>query len=330
METVWTEKYRPRKVDDVVGCEAHKVRIKNYMKSPRTMQQCMIFSGPAGTGKTTMAYAMAHELFGDNLSANFLELNASDERGIDVVRGKIRSFAKTAAINSPIKIVFLDEADALTSEAQAALRRTMEKYAHRCKFILSCNYSNKLMKPLWSRSAKFRFIPPSPGEVMVLVERVVLGENLDITDDAKVLIAKRCEFVPRDTVIYLQECYAQAGDSQITVEIVRTVQPNSLTWNTVVDAVKLAIKGDVGVAAKNLDNMVMAGTTYPLVLETMLKAVQKSGDKFLNINKIIQHMALVDANIQNGGSPLIQMASLLATIQAEYNPDLMNKLGKKE
>ena len=135
MELPWTEKYRPANLSEIMGQDEIVERLKAYTKD-KSMPH-LLFSGPAGTGKTTAAIAIARELFGD-ISHDWLELNASDERGIDVVRVKIKNFARTRPINGDFKIIFLDEADALTSDAQNALRRTMENYTQTCRFILSC------------------------------------------------------------------------------------------------------------------------------------------------------------------------------------------------
>lgn len=182
MNEIWTEKYRPKNLDEVVGQKHVTERLKSYVRSGSMPH--LLLTGPAGTGKTTCSLALAREFFGDNWRGNFIELNASDERGIDVVRGKIKEFARTAPIGADFKIIFMDEADALTSDAQAALRRTMEKYSGICRFILSCNYSSKIIDPIQSRCAVMRFKPLTQDDIKGYLSRIIAEEAIDIEPDA--------------------------------------------------------------------------------------------------------------------------------------------------
>ena len=154
---IWTEKYRPSNFSSVVGQDEIIKRVQALTNSLNIPH--LLFAGPAGTGKSTLALIIVKELYGENWRENYLELNASDERGINIVREKVKNFARTKSLgNVPFKIIFLDEADALTPEAQQALRRTMENYSSTCRFILSCNYSSKIIDPIQSRCAVLKFL----------------------------------------------------------------------------------------------------------------------------------------------------------------------------
>ncbi len=179
----WTEKYRPQTLNEIIG-QPHIVEaLKAFVKN-RNLPN-LLFAGPPGIGKTTATIARAHDLYGEDFSSSILELNASDERGIDVVRGKIKDFARTVALESvPFKIIFLDEADALTPDAQHALRRTMEKYLSITRFILSCNYSSKIIEPLQSRCSVFRFMPLNDAEIKQMIERIAEKEGLQVSEAA--------------------------------------------------------------------------------------------------------------------------------------------------
>ena len=180
---MWTEKYRPKTFDEIRGQRDIVERVKKLVKSGNMPH--LLFAGPAGVGKTTLALVIAHELYGSSWRENFLELNASDERGIDVIRDKVKNFARTKAIGDvPFKIIYLDEADALTRDAQQALRRIMENYTATCRFILACNYSSKIIEPIQSRCTVFRFKPLPKEELIKLLEEIAKKEGLKIDKEA--------------------------------------------------------------------------------------------------------------------------------------------------
>ncbi|MFH1588286.1 MAG: replication factor C small subunit [Candidatus Diapherotrites archaeon] len=178
----WVEKYRPKKLSEIVGHTTIVSRLKNYAKEKNMPN--MLFSGSAGIGKTSASVALAKEMFGESFSQNFLELNASDERGIDVVRNTIKDFARTLSFDAGFKIIFLDESDALTPDAQQALRRTMEKYTKTARFILSCNYSSKIIEPIQSRCVVSRFKPLTSKEIEGRIKEIAEKENLKLNEKA--------------------------------------------------------------------------------------------------------------------------------------------------
>jgi len=182
--SMWTEKYRPRAFSEVRGQKEIVSRVKSFVEK-KNMPHLM-FAGPAGVGKTSLALVIAHELYGDSWRENFLDLNASDERGIDVIRNKVKDFARTRSLGDiPWKIVYLDEADALTKEAQQALRRTMESYTQTCRFILGANFSSKIIEPIQSRCAVFRFRPLEKEDIVKILDHIAKEEGLKIDPAAK-------------------------------------------------------------------------------------------------------------------------------------------------
>ncbi len=182
--SIWIEKYRPGSFEEIKGQKQIVQRIKALVEKQNLPH--LLFTGPAGVGKTTLSIVIAKELFKDTWRENFLELNASDERGIDVVRSKVKDFARTKSIGDvPFKVIYLDESDALTKEAQQALRRTMENYTQNCRFILAANYSSKIIDPIQSRCAAFRFRPLDKEEIISLIDFIAIKESLTVDDKAK-------------------------------------------------------------------------------------------------------------------------------------------------
>ena len=192
MFEIWTEKYRPKTLGEVINQKHVVERLKAFVKEKNIPH--MLFAGPAGCGKTTVAFAVAYELYGDRWRENVLNLNASDERGIDVIRGKVKDFARTREMgNVPFRMIFLDESDALTPEAQQALRRTMEAFSNISRFILTANYSSRIIDPIQSRCAVFRFSALKDSDAKEYIERIAKGEKLKIDDNAIEAIIKLSE-----------------------------------------------------------------------------------------------------------------------------------------
>ncbi|PIN84816.1 MAG: replication factor C small subunit [Candidatus Diapherotrites archaeon CG11_big_fil_rev_8_21_14_0_20_37_9] len=249
-ELPWVEKYRPHKLRDVIGQKDITSRLENYVKN-NTMPNLM-FSGQAGIGKTSASVALAKEFFGTSFNQNFLELNASDERGIDVVRETIKNFARTLAFDSGFKIIFLDESDALTMDAQQALRRTMEKYARTCRFILSCNFSSKIIEPIQSRCVVFRFKPLSAKDIEDNIKKIAKEENIEIDQKALEAIVYVSEGDMRKAVNVLQASASvgQKLDEKTIHEVSARARPDEVK-----EMIKTAMKGNFLEARKMLDTL---------------------------------------------------------------------------
>lgn len=249
----WTEKYRPKKLQEVTGQQDTLGSLKAFVDAKNMPN--LLFSGPPGVGKTTCALALAHEFFGDNISGNFLELNASDERGIDVVRGRIKDFARTVSLGEvPFKLIFLDESDALTADAQQALRRTMETYSRATRFILSCNYSSKIIEPIQSRCAIFRFLQLKEDDVKKMLEYIAKEEGLQVEDDAYNAVFYVSEGDMRKSINVLQGCAIHG--KHITAETVHKISSRARP-KEIQEMVKLALSGDFMGSRKNLDTLMI-------------------------------------------------------------------------
>lgn len=308
--SIWTERYRPKEFDDVFGHEDIVKRLKSFV-SQKNMPH-MLFAGFPGSGKTTLALIVAKKLFGDSWHNNFLELNASDERGIEVVRQKVKAFARTRALSdAPFKLIFLDESDALTKEAQQALRRTMEMYTNTCRFILSCNLSSKIIDPIQSRCAVFRFKSLEKEEVKKYIERIAKEEKLKIDDKAMEAVYSITKGDLRRTVNILQSCATL--DSKITedlvYEIVSKAKPSDVS-----DIIELAIKGKfLDARNKMLDTMLngVSGIDLIKAIQQEIWSLKINEDSKL---KIIEQCGEIEFHLTEGSDEFIQLEALLASM----------------
>ena len=319
MDIPWTEKYRPKKLREMVGQEAIVERLEAYVKSRSLPQLC--FAGPAGTGKTTAAICIARELFGDDFTQDFLELNASDERGVDIMRSKdqqkdksvtsLKDFARMRPIVGEFKIVFLDEADALTPEAQGALRRTMEKYTQTCRFILSCNYSSKIIEPIQSRCAMFRFRKIPKDAIKKYLEKILHHEKVQFDDAGIEAILYVTEGDLRQSINILQGASALGKvDEEHVYAITTRARPKDVQ-----DVLRLATEGKFLDARNLLDKlMVSYGLSGEDILVQMSKeAMNLPADDKTKV-KIIDLLGESNFTIVEGANERIQLEALLARI----------------
>jgi replication factor C small subunit len=307
---IWTEKYRPSIFADLVGQEEIIKRVESLTNSLNIPH--LLFAGPAGTGKSTLALIIVKELFKENWKENYLELNASDERGINVVREKVKNFARTKSIgNVPFKIIFLDEADALTPEAQQALRRTMENYSTTCRFILSCNYSSKVIDPIQSRCALFRFKLLEKKDIEKVIQKIVLRENLTITPEATEMIYEGSEGDCRRCINLLQS--TSAVSPSITSELVSTILSDAKPRDIKI-VLDYAVSGDFQKAREKLFDIMLRESISG---QDVVKAIQK---EIWNLPvepeikvKLTEKTGEAEFRIVEGSDPFIQLQALLAS-----------------
>jgi len=309
--SIWTEKYRPSKFEEIKGQKEIVEKISAFVRSGNMPH--LLFSGPAGVGKTTLSLVIAKQLFGEHWRENTLELNASDERGIDVVRVKVKDFARTKAIgNVPFKLIYLDESDALTREAQQALRRTMENYTKTTRFILSCNYSSKIIDPIQSRCAVFRFKPLSEEEVGKVIDNVAKGEGLNVSADARRALFEVCEGDCRRLENIMQSCAILKNE--VTVELVYSMASVAKP-KEVNEVLSLAAAGKFIDARKKLLSLML---DYGLSGIDVIKQIQKEiwNLKLEDRKKVelVDKCGDIEFRMVEGSDEYVQLESFLAFV----------------
>src|SRR3989338_7672469 len=312
MSMIWTEKYRPSEFSDIRGQDNAIKRIEAFVKSGNLPH--LLLAGPAGTGKTTTALVIAKKMYGESWKHNFLELNASDERGIDVVRSTIKDFARTKPLgNYPYKIIYLDECDSLTKEAQQALRRTMETFVEGARFLLSCNYSSKIIDPIQSRCAVFRFRPIETSVMLTIARNVAEKEGLELSGGAADALVAVAEGDARRLHNLLQSCavVSRTITERLVYELASMARPQEI--DTVLE---LALKGDFTAARKLLLDTMLS---YGFSGLDAIKQIQQQALSLKSLDdrgrlRLIEHCGEAEFRLSEGADEFVQLEALLAFV----------------
>ncbi|MFM5881846.1 replication factor C small subunit [Methanobrevibacter gottschalkii] len=311
MSGPWVEKYRPQKLEDIIGQKQIVARLQKYV-GEESMPNLM-FTGPAGVGKTTTALALVKSILGEYWRQNFLELNASDARGIETVRNNIKNFCRLKPVGAPFRIIFLDEVDNMTKDAQHALRREMEMYTKTASFILSCNYSSKIIDPIQSRCAIFRFAPIKGEEIKERLQYICESEGYQADDQGLESIVYFAEGDMRKAVNVLQAATSEGErvTEDSVYEVVSKAKPQDIG-----NMINKALMGDfMGARTLLRETMVLQGTSGEDMVTQIYQDVSKrvlEGKMDANIYMdLIEAIAECDFRIREGANPRIQLEALL-------------------
>ncbi|PSC72697.1 replication factor C subunit 2 [Micractinium conductrix] len=308
----WTEKYRPRQISDVAHQEEVVQMLQNVLSSKNLPH--LLFYGPPGTGKTTSALAIVRQLFGPELAkARVLELNASDERGIAVVRDKIKGFAANAVgapapgyPSPPYKVIILDEADSMTGDAQNALRRTMETYSRVTRFIFICNYVSRIIEPLASRCAKFRFKPLQGSVINERVQYVCNAEDVELGEGALETLSRVSGGDMRKAITSLQSAVRLRG-SPVMPQAILDVS-GTVPGEAVAGLLAAARSGRFDAVQTSVQGLIAEGYPAQEILLQLQAALLEDGAASDSAKgKILGQLAEADKNLVDGSDEYLQL-----------------------
>ncbi|KAJ9067050.1 Subunit of heteropentameric Replication factor C (RF-C) [Entomophthora muscae] len=308
----WVEKYRPNTLNDLVSQKDIVDTISRFMESGKLPH--LLFYGPPGTGKTSTILACARQLYDKNISSMVLELNASDDRGISVVREQIKDFASTQLIQKGgFKLVILDEADAMTNAAQSALRRVIEKYTTNVRFCIICNYVSKIIPAVQSRCTKFRFAPLEEDLVTDRLNQVVDTEKVNITESGKSALLRISKGDMRRVLNILQACYSAfdvISEREVylctgmplpeDIEQIRDWLLNS-DFTAARDSI-MALKTEKGLALQDILSQL-----YELILELNVPSHV--------LAYILDKLAEIECNLSIGSTESLQLSSMIGSFK---------------
>ncbi|CAM9935388.1 unnamed protein product [Pylaiella littoralis] len=311
-EVPWVEKYRPKKLDDVVGNEQTLDRLK-VIADEGNMPN-VIICGPPGTGKTTSVHALAHTMLGDAYGNAVLELNASDSRGIDVVRNTIKMFTQKKVTLPPgqHKVIILDEADSMTSSAQQALRRTMEIYSHTTRFALACNVSTKIIEPIQSRCAILRFSRLSDEEILLRLQQVCEAEQVSHSPDGLEAIIFTAEGDMRNALNNLQATHSGFGHIDQANVFKVCDQPHP---GVVLEILKSCVDGDCAGANRRMKALYDTGYSSNDIIGTVFRVCKNQlevgeGAKL----EMIKEVGFTHVRVADGVNSLLQLMGMCARL----------------
>jgi replication factor C small subunit len=311
---MWVEKYRPKNLNEIVDLKDIVDSLKAFMKNPKTMPH-LLLAGIPGTGKTTVALCIARELFGENWRTFTLELNASDERGIDTVRERVKDFSRysrAAFGNVPFALIILDESDQMTGPAQTALRRIMETSSRTSRFILICNYSSKIIEPIQSRCAIFRFSKLDPKAMVDQLEAIAEKENVTLSREAAEMIVEYSEGDLRHAINALQTAAVYRDgvvDEKTVTQVVGEASPKQVQL-----MLNKALNGDFIEARKIMYDLIgtfgFSGSEIVRQMQMELfKLSYVSAEQKAELSDIIGEY---DYRLTQGANSDIQLSALLA------------------